>query len=352
MVQRMLREIGTVTRRCTHLAALAGLACAAAAHAQTPPRVLGTPAPRPVLPDPSAIGLTFWREAAAMRARCGFTAPDSLGRDPLPGELRCAYDVFGPGRFGLLSYLDVPVYQPRTTMPGTHVVGVPGLPAPLRAESYEHWEWRMLRASFGPEAAVVRRDLETLDPVVAAKILRFEQRLAAERVPARRREAWRAPERQAWLFQQGRVRPGPLATATLTSWHCRLDRLGRPAGRAVDYDVPPRSLPRFHEIAEEVGLLSFGADSNDPGHVFYAGAELLRPTEIAVLRMLPRVPYVTLATGRSVDEAAGATPLPELQRLTRAFAALPFEPVPLLRPARSPSSALRALRVTSIVTRR
>ena len=231
---------------------------------------------------------------------CGKWASDR--RNPTASELRCQYGVPGYGRFGLLSYLDVPVYQPTTPLPGTHVVGVAGLPKPDSGETYEAWEWRLLRTRFGPEAMRVYRGMELLDPFFSSRLLVFERRLAEAGIHAYRRETWRSPERQAFLFQQGRSRPGPLATATLTSWHSRLDEQGKPAGRAADYNVSARSMRRFHEIAEEVGLSGYGAESNDPGHVFLPGGETLPDTEVILLRLLPRVPHVTLATGRPVDE--------------------------------------------------
>src|SRR5690606_4233695 len=149
-------------------------------------------------------------------------------------QLRCRYGVVGPGRFGLLSYADVPVYQPATPMPGTHVVGIPGHAHPLPGESHEAWEWRVLRTECGPGARLVCREPEEPPPAAAARIMRLESRLAQEGIAARRRETWRSPERQAFLFQQGRSRPGPLATSTLTSWHSQVDARGVAAGRAVD----------------------------------------------------------------------------------------------------------------------
>jgi hypothetical protein len=240
----------------------------------------------------------------ALSEDCRAWSAEQLTRNPGEAELRCRYGIVGPGRFGLLSYADVPVYQPVTPMPGTHMVGVPGHAKPAVGESYEEWEWRMLRTDFGAEAEKTYRGVEVLDPIVASRILTLEARLAEEGIRATRRETWRSPIRQAHLFQQGRSRPGPLATATLTSWHSQVDELGRPAGRAVDYDVPWSHMPRFHEIAAQVGLESFGADSNDPGHVFLPGTEQLPAAEVAILRTLRRVPEVTLATGRPVDDLA------------------------------------------------
>jgi hypothetical protein len=254
-------------------------------------------------------------------------------RDPLPGELRCWYNATGPGAFGLLSYLDVPVYQPVTPLPGTHVVGIPGLPAPREGESYEGWEWRLLKTQFGADVQTVRREMELLDPVVASKAMRLEALLRAEGIPFRRRETWRAPERQAWIFQQGRARPGPIATSTLTSWHCRVDRLGRPAGRALDYDVPGSRMARFHALAAQAGLQSYGADSNDPGHVYYVGTEFLTPMELQIMRTVPRVPHVTLETGRPDGEPPVPGGLRWHQERERAFLAEPAVGVPALMPS-------------------
>ncbi len=222
-----------------------------------------------------------------------------LGRNPTAAELRCRYGVRGPGKFGLLSYLDVPVYQPRTPQPGTHVVGVPGMPKPRPGESFEEWEWRVLRTRFGPGVQSVYRGLEQADPIFASRLMRLERMLRERGITASRREA----ERQAYVFQQGRSRPGPIATSTLTSWHSRVDRLGRPAARAADYDVSPRSLPRFHTLADSLGLMSYGADSNDPGHVYLPDTDAATGLELAVLRLVPRVPHVTLETGRPFGEA-------------------------------------------------
>jgi hypothetical protein len=294
--------------------------------AQTPAR----PAPR----APSVIGRVVtpppavYVPPAVSNPPAGASAPGMdgctirditrLGRNPTPGELRCRYAARGPGRFGLLSYLDVPVYQPRTPQPGTHVVGVPGMPRPAPGESYEQWEWRVLRTTYGPSARTVRRETTLLDPVFASRLLELERRLRVRGVRAARRETWRAPERQAYIFQQGRSRPGPIATSTLTSWHNRVDRLGRPSARAADYAVAPRDLPTFHQVAAELVLETYGADSNDPGHVYLPDTESATGMEVAVLRLLPRVPHVTLETGRPYDER----PIPGMPNYWRELTAL------------------------------
>lgn len=290
----------------------------------------------------SLVGPLSEPDAVARPTPCETRDFAALRRNPTVDELRCRYGVEGPGRFGLLSYTDVPVYQPATPMPGTHLIGVPGHTGPSIGESFEEWEWRVLRTSYGADAHQVNRGLELLDPFVASRIMRFESRLAEEGVRARRRETWRSPVRQAYLFQQGRSRPGFIATATLTSWHSEVDASGNPAGRAVDYDVTSSSMLRFHEIAAEVGLSSFGADSYDPGHVFVPMAQDLSQDEIALLRLLPRVPEVTLSTGLPVDARLPEGGAKALHARSRSFAESPFVPYPApLLASRLPTPGVR-----------
>jgi hypothetical protein len=217
-------------------------------------------------------------------------------------------------------------------MPGTHVIGVPGHAHPIPGESYEQWEWRVLRTEYGPEARRVHRELELLHPFVGSRIMELEGRLQAEGIRFHRRETWRSPDRQGYLFQSGRSRPGPLATGTLTSWHSQVDAQGKPAGRAVDYSVPTSQMRRFHDIVAAVGLSSFGAESYDPGHVFLPDPELLDPLEVVLLRVLPRVPEVTLATGLPVDRSLPLGGRETLRQSARSFASLPFIAPPAMPP--------------------
>jgi len=267
---------------------------------------------------------------------CTIRRIEQLGRNPTARELRCRYGVKGPGAFGLLSYLDIPVYRPVTPLPGTHLLGVAGMPHPRPREGFEGWEWRVLRTVFGSEVRRVYNDGALLDPVFASRLRRFERLLAERGVRVRRRETWRSPDRQAWLFQQGRSRPGAIVTTTLTSWHNRVDRAGRAAARAADYDVAGGQMTRFHAAAAEVGLQSYGPDSFDPGHVFWPDEDAAAGAELAVLRLLPRVQHVTLATGRPEGEPN----TPESQRrwriLAQEFAAAPFLPYPDLNVALHP----------------
>jgi hypothetical protein len=269
-------------------------------------------------------------------AECGIESIETLRRNPSAKEMRCRFGARGPGPFGLLSYLDVPVYRPATPLPGTHTVGVPGMPHPAPGESYEQWEWRVLRTSYGPSVRRVQNDLMQLDPVFMSMIRRFEAELRRRGIPASRRETYRPAERQAWIFQQGRVRPGPFATTTLTSWHSRVDRLGRPAARAADYNVSAANLPRFHAVAAEIGLQGYGADSNDPGHVYLPDTDAATGAEVAVLRTLPRVMHVTLATGRPEGEYQPRGALEHWRRATRDFVSQPVPFYPALQPPQIP----------------
>lgn len=275
-------------------------------------------------------------------SECGIEALEALRRNPSAAEMRCRFGAEGPGRFGLLSYLDVPVYRPATPLPGTHTVGIPGMPRPAPGESYEEWEWRVLRTRYGAEVRRVRSDLIELDPVFLSRIRTFERELRAAGVRFRRRETYRPAERQGWIFQQGRTRPGPFATTTLTSWHSRVDRLGRPAARAADYDVPAAQMPRFHEVAAAVGLHSYGADSNDPGHVYLPDTDAATPTEVAVLRTLPRVMHVTLATGRPEGEWQGRGMAELWRAATREFISRPVRRFPGLGRPMFPPPGSRA----------
>jgi len=167
-------------------------------------------------------------------------------------------------------------------------------------------------------------------------IRRFEAELRRRGIPASRRETYRPAERQAWLFQQGRSRPGPFATTTLTSWHSRVDRLGRPAARAADYNVSGANLPRFHAVAAEIGLQGYGADSNDPGHVYLPDTDAATGAEVSVLRTLPRVMHVTLATGRPEGEYQPRGALEDWRRATRDFISQPVPFYPALQPPQIP----------------
>jgi hypothetical protein len=292
-----------------------------------------------VVPAAAQSAVRGTPEVRQPRLRCALQDFSTLQRNPTEAELRCRFGIHGRGRFGLSEYKDVPVYQPATPLPGTHVVGVAGLPGPRPGESYEEWEWRVLRTHYGPESRRAHKGLELLDPQFASRLLDFERRLREAGVRFSRRETWRSPDRQAFLFQSGRSRPGGVVTATLTSWHSRVDSRGQPSARAADYNVPRAQMERFHEVAWSVGLETFGPDSNDAGHVFLPGSDDFPTSELVFLRLLPRVPVVTIATGRPVDEPVSRDRRAELRQAAERFVTEPFFPDATLKLAGLPTAS-------------
>lgn len=88
-------------------------------------------------------------------------------------------------------------------------------------------------------------------------------------------EGVRTPERQKELYSQGRTKPGPKVTWTLTSNHFKNKQTG--LGHAVDlvpYPVDWNDLKKFDEIsramfeaAKELGVtLRWGADWDQDGN--------------------------------------------------------------------------------------
>ncbi|HEX8903734.1 MAG TPA: hypothetical protein VF771_02690, partial [Longimicrobiaceae bacterium] len=111
----------------------------------------------------------------------------------------------------------------------------------------------------------------------------------------------------------------------------------------ADYAVAARDLPIFHQVAAELVLETYGADSNDPGHVYLPDTESASGMEVAVLRLLPRVPHVTLETGRPYDEQ----PIPGMpnywRELTADFLSL-WRAFPTVELRALPTAQLSAIR--------
>jgi peptidoglycan L-alanyl-D-glutamate endopeptidase CwlK len=109
---------------------------------------------------------------------------------------------------------------------------------------------------------VVDKDLSKLHPTVRAKVLAVQGRLDGEGIPMRVFEAYRAPERQAFLYAKGRTAPGSKVTNAKAweSYHqyglaadfVRFEN-GRPNW---DTDTPQKrdQWARYHAIAKEEGL--------------------------------------------------------------------------------------------------
>jgi hypothetical protein len=110
---------------------------------------------------------------------------------------------------------------------------------------------------------VPSRNLDALAPEFRARLDRVITRMRNEfGHDVQLVETGRSPERQAWLFAQGRTRPGPVVTWTQQSAHL--------TGDAADVIVDGRwrdeqAYGRLHRIADEEGLRTLGA--RDPGHL-------------------------------------------------------------------------------------
>jgi len=103
------------------------------------------------------------------------------------------------------------------------------------------------------------QDTSLLHPVFRAAAARVLQQLAAESIPLRIFEAFRTPERQDYLYAQGRTRPGAVVTNAppWSSFH--------QYGLASDFvlyqdgqwswDGDPAWWRRLHEIGQANGLM-------------------------------------------------------------------------------------------------
>ncbi len=124
------------------------------------------------------------------------------------------------------------------------------------------------------------RDLSHLHPIFRTKVFRLQKQLAAEDLPFQIFEGCRSPQRQQYLFDQGRTRPGPVVT------HARPWTSAHQYGLAADFvlfennrwswDTSGRRQgwwQRLHALGREQGLepLSF-----ELPHLQVAGIDLGR----------------------------------------------------------------------------
>jgi len=114
-----------------------------------------------------------------------------------------------------------------------------------------------------PAPPVERRDtdLKKLHPVVRAAVSETVSALNAEGIPFRVFEAFRPPERQRWLYAQGRTRPGDIVTKAQAwqSYHqygLAVDLvLFRDNGWTwSDKGADRNAWSRMHEVARTHGL--------------------------------------------------------------------------------------------------
>ena len=109
----------------------------------------------------------------------------------------------------------------------------------------------------------VDRDLANVHPQLASRVGRVIERMAAEYGrDVGVVEGLRSGERQEFLYEQGRSRPGPVVTWTRNSLHSQ--------GNAVDLVVDgswndPAGYELLQQVARQEGLQTLGA--RDPGHV-------------------------------------------------------------------------------------
>ena len=116
------------------------------------------------------------------------------------------------------------------------------------------------------------RSLRQLDPELRTRVERVVTRMAADYGhEVELVEGYRTPERQAYLFEQGRSRSGPVVTWTRESAHT--------AGRAADLRVDGGyedvgAYARLQQVAREEGLVTLGM--RDRGHVELPESQLSR----------------------------------------------------------------------------
>lgn len=114
-----------------------------------------------------------------------------------------------------------------------------------------------------PDPRTPDRSLDRIDPELRTRLERVVDRMASEHGhDVEVVEGFRTDLRQAWLFQQGRERPGPVVTWTQNSNH--------ESGRAVDVRIDGswndmQAYRRLQTIAREEGLVTLGP--RDPGHL-------------------------------------------------------------------------------------
>jgi peptidoglycan L-alanyl-D-glutamate endopeptidase CwlK len=147
-------------------------------------------------------------------------------------------------------------------------------------------------------------DPACLHPVFRAKAAELLSRLAAENIPFRLFEGFRPPERQQYLYAQGRTRPGPIVTRAqpwtsyhqyglagdfvlfengLWSWETRgasgaywprLQAVGRELGlEPLSFEMPHLQLAGLHMLDLEAAKYPEGGDATWQAAVQGAAAE-------------------------------------------------------------------------------
>lgn len=146
------------------------------------------------------------------------------------------------------------------TVASTNAAAGTGAP-PASVSPTSAGPWPMAASGPAPDVDVKQRDQAQLHPNFRAALDKLLAQAAAENIPFRVFEAYRTPERQEWLYAQGRTRSGGVVTKARAweSFH--------QYGLAVDLvlfidgqwswsnDGPLRThWSRLGEMASEVGL--------------------------------------------------------------------------------------------------
>lgn len=125
-----------------------------------------------------------------------------------------------------------------------------------------------------PDLSIPSRDLSLLHPVFRGSVAAILADLLSDGLTFAVFEAYRGPERQAWLYGQGRTRSGPVVTrarpwASYHQFGLAADLVLREAGRWTWRPGP--EWDRLHEIGRRYGLeaLSF-----EQPHLQMAGLKL------------------------------------------------------------------------------
>ncbi len=118
-------------------------------------------------------------------------------------------------------------------------------------------------AAAAPDPRRVEKGMERLDPEFRTRLARVVERMRSEHGhEVKVVETLRPQERQDFLFEQGRTRPGPVVTWTRSSNHT----LGRAADVMIDGTYEnAKGYAHLAQIASEEGLRTLGP--KDPGHV-------------------------------------------------------------------------------------
>ncbi len=119
------------------------------------------------------------------------------------------------------------------------------------------------------------RDLDFLHPNVRSRVAKVIVDLGAAGLPLRVFEAWRPPERQRYLYEQGRTRPGNKVTFAKAweSYHqygLAVDIVGFVGGNWT-WDLPDATWKAMHDIGARYGLERLGFETP---HLQLAGLKI------------------------------------------------------------------------------